>query len=711
MKRIYQLLTLALLAVSLMVTSVPVHAEGKADPEKNNSIEKNTKESDSVNRKFTAYHFISVGSSDAILIESCGRFGLIDASNPSQSKHPQYNFGSYNGNKVVDYLIRAGVTHLDFVLATHSHSDHIGGMPTVARSGLVDSNTVYFYKHYAYRSDTREQIWYDEDYYIDGVNAMRIAGADLIDVNEPDTSALQRAKAIKSNDRIRFAMGDLNLTLYNLDIKQTGGENENTICLLAQDQTNMTRTLFLGDLEPRQGSEKQVTDEVYADGGTVNAIKVAHHGYDNTTTEYMLNKLSPQYLFVENDFFSPAPWFALWAYPNHKETYWSGQDPEGIVAFPSANRYHVTTSEYFFNMIGSGSSDIAALPAIDQAYLNWAVEPGKNRLANRWYKWIEDVESTPLQGGDKDNFGYYEACHYYYTDENGNYVKNEFRWINGKWYYFDAQGHMLTGWQNINGYSYYFEDSGAMSASQYVDGYWLNADGTWTYPYRASWRLNSVGWWYGDDSGWYARNQWETINGIDYYFDNNGYMVSNRYIQGYWLGADGGLRYPYQASWQINPRGWRYGDTAGWYARNQWESIDGVYYYFDDDGYMVANKYVQGYWLGADGAWRYPYRASWRLNSRGWWYGDATGWYARNQWESIDGTYYFFDRNGYLLANQYIGGYWLGASGAWTYPDIASWHLDSNGWWYGDNTGWYARNEQLRIDGTTYQFDAQGYML
>ncbi len=42
-------------------------------------------------------------------------------------------------------------------------------------------------------------------------------------------------------------------------------------------------------------------------------------------------------------------------------------------------------------------------------------------------------------------------------------------------------------------------------------------------------------------------------------------------------------------------------DSVGWYPTDTWQKIDGVWYYFDASGYMVTNQYIDGYWLGADG--------------------------------------------------------------------------------------------------------------
>ena len=78
-----------------------------------------------------------------------------------------------------------------------------------------------------------------------------------------------------------------------------------------------------------------------------------------------------------------------------------------------------------------------------------------------------------------------------------------------------------------------------MASSEWIDGWWCNADGSCTYAGVGSWNQDATGWWYGDTLGWYAYSQWLKVDGYWYYFDESGYMVTNRYVDGWWIGADG----------------------------------------------------------------------------------------------------------------------------------------------------------------------------
>ena len=72
-------------------------------------------------------HYIDVGQADSILINSNGHFMLIDAGNNDDDK------------LVVSYLQSQGVKKLDYIIATHPHEDHIGGMDTVVDTFDIDN--------------------------------------------------------------------------------------------------------------------------------------------------------------------------------------------------------------------------------------------------------------------------------------------------------------------------------------------------------------------------------------------------------------------------------------------------------------------------------------------------------------------------------------------------------------------------------------------
>lgn len=67
-----------------------------------------------------------------------------------------------------------------------------------------------------------------------------------------------------------------------------------------------------------------------------------------------------------------------------------------------------------------------------------------------------------ISGVTSDNKGYY------YKSKDGSKVTNQWKKINGKWYYFGADGYALTGFQTIGGKQYYFRSNGTMASSPFT---------------------------------------------------------------------------------------------------------------------------------------------------------------------------------------------------------------------------------------------------
>lgn len=63
--------------------------------------------------------------------------------------------------------------------------------------------------------------------------------------------------------------------------------------------------------------------------------------------------------------------------------------------------------------------------------------------------------------------------------------------------------------------------------------------------------------------------------------------------------------------------------------------------------------------IGANAEWRGDY-------TNGWWYADGSSWAVG--WKLIDGKWYYFNQQGWMLSNTTINGYTLGADGAWITP-------------------------------------------
>lgn len=141
-------------------------------------------------------------------------------------------------------------------------------------------------------------------------------------------------------------------------------------------------------------------------------------------------------------------------------------------------------------------------------------------------------------------------------------------------------------------------------SNEWVNGKWYNANGVCDYAGTLQWKCNDTGWWVEDSEGWYPISQWQKIDGKWYYFTETGYMDYSEYRDGYWLGSDGALVDGYYGEWKSDSTGWWFEDKSGWYPVSQWVWINGSCYYFESTGYLATNKYVDGYWVGSDGAYK-----------------------------------------------------------------------------------------------------------
>ncbi|MDD6456295.1 MAG: hypothetical protein PUF59_06890, partial [Lachnospiraceae bacterium] len=150
------------------------------------------------------------------------------------------------------------------------------------------------------------------------------------------------------------------------------------------------------------------------------------------------------------------------------------------------------------------------------------------------------------------------------------------------------------------------------------------------------------------------------------------------------------------------------------------------------DGSMARSEWVDNnrYYVDANGLWDKSKKDTWVKEGSKWWYRHANGSYTRNGWEQIQGKYYYFDAYGWMLANQWIGHYYLKSDGSmarsewvensryyvdenglWDQGKTGRWFQSGSRWWYRHcKDGSYTKNGWEPIDGTWYHFDSAGWM-
>ena len=194
-----------------------------------------------------AVHFIDVGQADAALVMCSGKTMLIDGGNAEDS------------NLIYAYLQKHSVTHLDYVVCTHAHEDHVGGL-----SGALTAATV--------GKVLCPVTSYDTEVFRNFVTKVEACGS--------------RITVPAAGDQ--FHLGDATVTVLG-PVKEYDDTNDTSIVLrIVYGETSF---LFTGDMESL--AEK----DLIASGNTLKStvLKVGHHGSDSSTSYQFLKAVAPKY--------------------------------------------------------------------------------------------------------------------------------------------------------------------------------------------------------------------------------------------------------------------------------------------------------------------------------------------------------------------------------------------------------------------------------
>ena len=172
----------------------------------------------------------------------------------------------------------------------------------------------------------------------------------------------------------------------------------------------------------------------------------------------------------------------------------------------------------------------------------------KKRAAAAVFSAILSVSLTGpalAQGWEKQENG---ITSWRYQEENGSYVRNAWREIDGKWYYFDGNSRMVTGSYLVDGKKERFDGNGVWieePQEEHSLGVYTEEESDAPGPGVSSWKKDENGWYYLNYDGSYYADGWQKINGVWYYFDSQGYMAVNTWIdtdgKRYRVGSDGGM--------------------------------------------------------------------------------------------------------------------------------------------------------------------------
>ena len=235
-------------------------------------------------------------------------------------------------------------------------------------------------------------------------------------------------------------------------------------------------------------------------------------------------------------------------------------------------------------------------------------------ISSYWYYFGNDGAMRTNTWGKNVSNG---KTYYLYFQSNGKAVKDAFKTIDGKTYYFSARSVMATGWWNIDGSRYYFGTDGVRHSGWLYLGdktYWFHQA---TGKMRVGEVKNAKG-----DARWFSKNKetygemvkgWAQFgkNKFRYYYQQTGIRVMKGYLKvdgKYYYMKDG---YRVYSRWMENAKGERrYFFEDGVMATGV-QKIDGKTYEFADNGVLIkepsegnavqptSSKTVKNYLLNA----------------------------------------------------------------------------------------------------------------
>lgn len=324
----------------------------------------------------------------------------------------------------------------------------------------------------------------------------------------------------------------------------------------------------------------------------------------------------------------------------------------------------------------------------------WEYYEDEKLVKNRW---IQDADGSWMyingSGVRVEKTSASVQGSYYVFDENGHMMtggwaglekdrKDESQPVQYTWYYAEADGKLyVDGWYEVEGKKLYFDKVGRATTSGVVtvDGnkYYIDAErgrlgdtpGWFSVDITNSSGTTTTNWYYAKADGSLYADGWFNLEGHTVYFTKGGVFMSNR-----WFDLDG-------QKICVNKDGDRLG--PGWVSLSGTNSAGKEYtnwYYINGDMTRAENGFVS-----IDGQWYYFDKSG--IN------------YRERTYKDPDGNLYYLDEHGVMKS-----GGWFAISKDRTDPSQEV----KNTWYYAQEDGKLYADGWYQVDGTNVYFNKNG---
>ena len=225
-----------------------------------NIKDKNTKQvSKDITNAELKIHFLDVGEADCTLIQIGNEYVLIDSGN------------NEDGLKLVNYFKELGITSFKYVIGTHLHEDHIGGMDYVIRNFSIE--------HYYMPDVSSDNLTFTEV-----INELNIKNINW-EIPEIDSE---------------FIVGDAKFKVLWISKNEEDINDTSIVLKLIYKNTSY---LFMAD------ATKNVELNILDKDLQSDVLRVGHHGASTSTSAQFLKKVNPNYAVISvgtlNDYNHP----------------------------------------------------------------------------------------------------------------------------------------------------------------------------------------------------------------------------------------------------------------------------------------------------------------------------------------------------------------------------------------------------------------------